>query len=178
MNATITTPEVASYFDEKKIKRFQRIMTNPFLFRSVLLYSLPSAVITGMKITRLDDEGCEVKVPYRFFNKNPFKTTYWAILGMAAEMVGGAQLMMYTRHSTPSVANFVVGCEAKFINRALGVTRFESNDAQLMKSMVTESIETGEAVTFDTQTIGYSEDGTIVVDFKFTWSVKARGTSN
>ena len=161
-------------FDEAKIQKTRALMSKPFLFRLSMLYLLPMGFLSGMTIKSIDNRKCVVRVKYKFLNKNPFKTTYWAVLGMAAELAGGALLLSFTRNVSPSVATYVVGCDAKFVNRALGVTTFECNEGELIKEKVKEAAETGEGVTFKTSTTGYSKDGTTVADFVFTWSVKGR----
>lgn len=161
-------------FDDASIAKERKRMLKPLLMRLGMLYALPLGAFTGMKVTRIDDRGSEVTVPYKFLNKNPFKTTYWAVLGMAAEMAGGVILLNYARNCTPSVATFVVGCNSKFVNRALGVTTFTCNEGPKIKEMVELAAATGEGQTFDTVTNGYAEDGTLVCEFLFTWSVKGR----
>lgn len=161
-------------FDYKAIESERRRMVNPLLFRTGLLLKLPLAFPTGMKVTRIDDRGATATVPFRFINKNPFKTMYWAVLGMVAEMVSGVILLNYASNCKPSVATFVIGCDAKFLNRSLGLTTFECNDGPLIKSMVEKAAATGQAHTFKTSTNGVAEDGTVVAEFIFTWSVKGR----
>lgn len=161
-------------FDETQIQKDRKRITNPFLFRLSLIYMLPLGFFTGMKVTRLDDRGASATVKYQFINKNPFKTTYWAVLGMCAEMVSGVILLNYARNVSPSVATFVIGCDSRFVNRALGVTTFECNDGPLIREMVEKAAATGEGITFKTTTNGVSADGTVVAEFEFTWSVKGR----
>ena len=161
-------------FDEEKIMKERKRITNPLLFRLGMLFILPLGFFTGMKVTRLDDQGSAATVRYKFLNKNPFKTTYWAVLGMAAEMAGGVILLNYAKNCSPSVATFVVGCDSKFVNRALGVTTFECNDGPLIREMVEKAAATGEGYTFKTTTTGMSEEGKVVAEFEFTWSVKGR----
>lgn len=163
-----------SFFDKQKMEQYRNDLLSPIKSRIGMFYMLPMGALAGLKVTHLDERACKVKVPYKFLNKNPFNTTYWAVLGMAAEMAGGAILLMYTKNAKVSVANFVVGCESKFVNRAVGVTTFITNDGLLIKEKVEEAIKTGEAITFDTTTIGYSEENKVIAEFVFTWSVKAR----
>ncbi|MEZ5004650.1 MAG: DUF4442 domain-containing protein [Chitinophagales bacterium] len=161
-------------FNDVKIAKQQKRMNNRLLLRLGMIYNLPLGFLSGMYIKHIDDNSCKVAVPYKFLNKNPFKTTYWAVLGMAAEMASGIILVTYSKNITPSVATFVVGCESTFINRALGVTTFECHDGQLIKEKVKLAAETGEGHTFTTKTVGYAEDGKEVAEFIFTWSVKGR----
>ena len=161
-------------FDHKGIAKQRKLMLRSFLFRLGLIKMLPLGFLAGLKITRLDDEGCDVTVPYKFLNFNPFKTTYWAVLGMAAEMASGAILLNYARNIKPSVATFVVGCDSKFVNRALTKVTFSCNDTDTIKQAVLQAAETGEAVTFETSTNGVDASGQVVAEFTFSWSVKGR----
>lgn len=174
MSATSTTEAREIQFDEAGIQKTMSLMNKPFLYRLFMLNMVLFVFFIGMKILEIDGRQCTVTVPYRFINKNPFKTTYWAVLGMAAEMAGGALLLAYARNIKPSVATFVVGCEARFINRALGVTSFKCEDGEFIREKVALAAATGEGHTFKTTTMGYSEDGSEVSEFIFTWSVKGR----
>ena len=173
METTATAARTA-IIDRKGVERYRKGMLNWLTFKVAMAYALPMGVISGMRITKIDDESCEVTVPYKFLNKNPFKTTYWAVLGMAAEMAGGAILLTYVRNCKPSIATFVVGCESKFVNRALGVSTFVCEDVQLFKNKIEEAVALDEPLTFDSTSIGYAKDGTVVSEFSFTWSIKPR----
>ncbi len=119
-------------------EEYRKLVLSPF-FKAGLLKVLPMAAIAGLKITELDDLQCKVTVPYKYLNKNPFNTTYWAVLGMAAEMASGALVQMYTHKSKPSVSMFVTGCNGQFIKRAIGVTTFICNDGQLIADTIQKS---------------------------------------
>ncbi len=83
-------------FDETKLKYVQRLLSNPLLFKIVMLSQVPLNFIAGLRLTELNEESCKVSVPFRWLNKNPFKSTFWAVLGMAAELSTGALVKMYT----------------------------------------------------------------------------------
>lgn len=157
----------------KNKESYRKLALSP-LFKAGLLKVLPLAGIAGLKITELDDEQCKVTVPYKYLNKNPFNTTYWAVLGMAAEMASGALVQMYTHKLEPSVSMFVTGCDGKFIKRAVGLTTFICNDGQLIAKTIQKAIDTKEAQTIPSNVKGYDKDGILLVDFNFEWSVKAR----
>lgn len=154
-------------------EQYKKLVLSPF-FKAGLLKVLPMAGIAGLKITELDDEQCKVTVPYKYLNKNPFNTTYWAVLGMAAEMASGALVQMFTHKSTPSVSMFVTGCDGKFIKRAVGITTFICNDGQLISNAIQKAIDTKEAQTILSNVKGYDKEGILLVDFTFEWSIKAR----
>ena len=152
---------------------YKKLALSPF-FKAGLLKILPMGSIAGLKIISLDDQQCKVTVPYKYINKNPFNTTYWAVLGMAAEMASGALVQMFTHKIEPSVSMFVTGCDGKFIKRAVGVTTFICNDGQLIADTVQKAIETYEPQTIQINVKGYDEDNNLLVDFSFEWSLKAR----
>jgi hypothetical protein len=172
--STATANSTKATFDEGKIDKLRKQYLHPILFPLGMLNFLPLGFVTGLRVTQFDGNTCSVTAPYKYMNRNPFKTTYWAVLGMAAEMASGAILLSYSKNVSPSVATFVVGCDSKFVNRALGVTTFVCNDGALIKSEVQKASENGEARIFTTATNGYSEDGKLVAEFIFTWSIKGR----
>jgi hypothetical protein len=161
-------------FDEKKLKFFQRVLNNPVLFKIVLFFQVPLDFIVGIRLRELNDESCKVSVPYRWFNKNPFKSTFWAVLGMAAELSTGALVMMYTYKLHPSVSIIVGDCSGEFIAKAQDLTTFVCNDGKGIAETVKKAIETGEPQEVLCHTVGYSKAGEEVARFTFTWKMKRR----
>ena len=157
----------------KNKEAYRKLVLSPF-FKAGLLKVLPMASIAGLKITELDDLQCKVTVPYKYLNKNPFNTTYWAVLGMAAEMASGALVQMYSHKSEPSIAMFVTGCDGKFVKRAIGVTTFICNDGRLIADTIQKAIDTNKPQTIQSNVKGYDKDNVLLVDFNFEWSIKAR----
>jgi hypothetical protein len=165
---------VVNFFDRKYLDEYKSNVLNPIKFKAGLLLYLPLASFTGVKITVLNNSSCDVTVPYKYMNKNPFNTTYWAVLGMAAEMASGALLQMYVYKRRPSVSIFVVGCEAKFVKRALGLTTFRCEQGLELAEKVMMTSQNFEAQEFDALTTAYNETGEVVAEFTFKWGIKAR----
>ena len=130
--------------------------------------------LSGMKVKELDEQKCVITVPYKRWNKNPFKSTFWAVLGMAAEMSSGAILTMYTYKQSPSIAMLVLSCEGNFAKKATGITTFTCNDSALIKSSIDKAITSGEAVIIPTTMEGKNDKGELVASFIFNWSIKVR----
>ena len=65
---------------------------NAFLF-----FKLPAAWWTGVRLRFMDDEKAVVSVTHRWINQNPFKSMFWAVQGMAAELSTGAMVMHQLR---------------------------------------------------------------------------------
>lgn len=156
-----------------KKEEYRKLVLSP-AFKLGMLKVLPMGTVAGLKITELDDEQCKVTVPYKYINKNPFNTTYWAVLGMAAEMASGAMVQMYTHKIDPSVSMFVTGCDGKFLKRAVGLTTFVCKDGKAIAAAIQKAIDTAEPQTIQSNVKGYDKEGQLLVDFNFEWSLKAR----
>lgn len=161
-------------FDERKLKSFQRMLSNRVLFKIVLLFKVPLDFIVGIRLRELNEESCKVSVPYRWLNKNPFKSTFWAVLGMAAELSTGALVMMYTYKLDPSVAIIVGDCSGEFIAKAKDLTTFVCNDGKRIAETVKKAIITGEPQEVLCKAVGYSKAGEEIAHFTFTWKMKRR----
>jgi hypothetical protein len=161
-------------FDQKKLKFVQRVLNNRVLFKIVLFFQVPLNFMTGMRLRELNEESCKVSVPYRWFNKNPFHSTFWAVLGMAAEMSTGALVKMYTYRLYPSVSILVGDCSAEFIAKAKDLTTFVCHDGKRIAETVKKAIETGEPQELSCQAVGYAKAGEEVARFTFTWKMKKR----
>src|ERR1022692_4137823 len=68
---------------------FLKMVNHPLKFRLYLLYKLPAAYFSGVRIREITEEKCITSVPYKWLTQNPFRSTYFASLAMAAEMSTG-----------------------------------------------------------------------------------------
>lgn len=166
---------MAAELKQEHINYIKKNFTNSFKFRVAMFNMLPMGWLSGMKVRTLDENECSVTVPYKRWNKNPFRSTFWAVLGMAAEMSSGALLVMYTHKQKPSVAMLVADCRGEFHKKATGITTFTCKDSQKVKAAILETMETGEPVLIPCEMEGYNKANELVAKFQFTWSVKARG---
>ena len=158
----------------KNISIIRNYGVKPFYFRLYLFMNLPMGFLSGMKIRELNGEKCIVTVPFKRLNKNPFKSTFWAVLGMAGEMNGAAHILQYTYKHQPSIATLPINCEAEFYKKATGITTFTCNDSKMIKEKVEEAINTGDGVIIKTTSIGRDSNNEKLCQFIFTWSIKLR----
>jgi hypothetical protein len=149
-------------------------LKNPFLLRGFLLAKLPLALVAGLRVRELDSECCAVTVPYGWRTTNPFRSTYFAALGMAAEMSTGALAMMATELASQPVALLIVNLEASFEKKAQALTTFTCEDGAKAFAAVAETVHTGLPVTARMETVGRSPDRLVVARFAFTWSFRRR----
>ncbi len=155
-------------------KAFIQKMKHPATFRMFLLTKLPSAFFSGVRIRDLDDEKCTATVPFKWFSQNPFRSTYFACLSMAAEMSTGALALAHLYKSDPPVSMLVVKVESEYFKKATGRTSFICEDGALFRTAVEETIATGESRTVKAKSVGTNKNGEIVAEFFITWSFKAK----
>ncbi len=87
---------------------FIKRMKHPLLFRLFLFSKLPAAYFAGVRVREMDENRCRVTVPYKWFSKNPFRSTYFACLSMAAEMsTGSLEMAKVYQSDTPVSMLFV-----------------------------------------------------------------------
>lgn len=153
---------------------FLKLVKHPVKFRMFLLSKLPSAFFAGVRVQEADESRCVVTVPYKWFSQNPFRSTYFACLSMAAEMSTGVLAMAHLYKRKPPVSMLVVKVEAEYFKKATGRTTFICEDGALLKTAIEESIATGEARTVKAKSAGRNKEGEIVAEFYITWSFKAK----
>ena len=174
MSESLTAPAPSSPAAEKIISR----MLSPILLKGFMLAKLPLALVAGLKVRELDRDRCVVTVPYGWRTTNPFRSTYFAALAMAAELSTGALAMLAVdlagKTAPKPVAMLIVNMTAAFEKKATALAAFTCPDGAKLAAAVARAVETGEPATAEAETVGRMADGTIVARFTFTWSFKAR----
>jgi hypothetical protein len=140
-----------------------------------LLGKLPAAFFSGVRIREIDEQHCVVTVPYKWFSQNPFRSTYFACLAMAAEMSSGSLARAHVYKRKPAVSMLVVMFEASYFKKATGRTRFECRDGDLLKNTIEKAMTTGEPQVCVTTATGVNQQGDKVAECLITWSFKAKG---
>ncbi|MEO8771973.1 MAG: DUF4442 domain-containing protein [Ferruginibacter sp.] len=154
--------------------KFLEIVQNPIKFRLFLLSKLPSAFFSGVRIKYADEGKAIVTIPYKWFSKNPFKSTYFACQSMAAEMSTGVLAMAFTFEQKPAVSMLVIKTEAVYLKKATGITTFTCEDGPMLKQAIDEAMASGKGTSFAARSIGKDKDGETVAEFTITWSFKAK----
>ncbi len=160
------------------VQDFIRLMKHPLQFRMFLFYKLPSAYFAGVRIKDIDGKSCSVTIPYKWFSQNPFKSTYFACLGMAAELSTGALAMAHVHKSKPAVSMLVTALEGSFVKKAIDLTTFICEEGEMIKQTIADAVNSGESKTIRAKSVGKNKAGEIVAEFYITWSFKARTQSN
>ena len=143
-------------------------------FNRFIFLKLPSAFLCGVRLRSLNKERAVVTVTLNFLNKNPFKSMFWAVQGMAAELATGAIILSEVRSSTVPISMLVTRNEAEFLKKAKGKITFTCTDVALVKNQFAKHLQSETATRFWMQSEGVDEQGEVVSRFRFEWSVKAK----
>ncbi len=153
---------------------FIRRMRNPLTFNMFLIARLPAAWLAGVRVREINENECQVTVPYKWLSQNPFRSTYFACLSMAAEMSTGALAMAHLYKSDPPVSMLVVKVESEYFKKATARTQFTCEDGALFEKAIKETIATGEPRIVKARSVGKNREGEVVAEFSITWSFKAK----
>ena len=136
--------------------------------------SLPSAFWAGVRVIGLDATSCTTTVKLNWFTKNPFKSMFWAIQGMAAELATGLPVTLEIRNAQKPVSMLVLNNKANFSKKARGRINFICDDRLAAKEAVEKAIQTKQPQTVWLTSIGTDEAGDVVSTFEFEWTLKAK----
>ncbi len=139
-----------------------------------MMKNLPMAFLAGLKVTEIDETKASVSVPYKCLNKNPFKSIYFAVLSMAAELATGILAIAAINDFSIPISMLVFEMKASFQKKARTKITFKCNEGEKMMAAISRSIETGEGQTAEVTSIGYDTEGDVVAEFKFTWTFKPK----
>ncbi len=153
---------------------FSRLISNPISFRFFLFQKLPAAFFAGLRIQHFDSNSCTVKIKYSWFSKNPFKSVYFAVEAMAAEMCSGMLAFGQVYQRNPKISMLVVKMEVNFIKKATGTILFTCEDGAAIQAAINESIASGEGRTLVCVSKGKNSANETVAEFFITWSFKAK----
>lgn len=153
---------------------FFLLANNPLKFRLFLLTKLPAAFIAGLRIKECNEETCSVSVPYKWLTQNPFRSTYFACLSMAAEMSTGALAMANVYQRKPSASMLITSVDSKYYKKAIGKTIFTCKEGLAIKQTIDTAYSTFSPQTIRVKSEGFNNQNELVAEFWFTWSFKVK----
>lgn len=154
--------------------QFIQLVRHPVKFPVFLFTKLPAAFFSGVRVKKIEEVKAIVTVPYKWFSQNPFKSTYFACLAMAAELSTGVLAMMHTYKSNPAISMLVTGLEAAYYKKAIGITTFTCEQGLAINQTIEDAIASGEGRTIKIKSTGKNDKGELVAEFFITWSFKAK----
>lgn len=157
-----------------QFKQFANTIQNPIKYKLFLLAKLPMAFLSGLKVVQLQPEQAAVQVRFKWLNQNPFKSIYFAVLSMAAELSTGLLAFGQIYNRQPSVSMLVTKVEGEFYKKAVGKIAFSCQNGNDVIKAIEETIATKQGTTVICKSVGANEQNEIVAVFYFTWSFKAK----
>ena len=139
-----------------------------------MLFNLPLAYISGMRVKSITETTAVVRIKHQWLNQNPFKSMFWAAQGMAAEMSTGVLVMQEIKKSNRTVSMLVTRQESEFFKKATGKILFTCSGGKQIKEAIEKSIETNEGQIVRLIASGVNTDGVVVSTFQFEWSLKVK----
>jgi predicted flap endonuclease-1-like 5' DNA nuclease len=136
--------------------------------------ALPLAAFAGLRVARLDEAACAVRLPGGWRTQNPFRSTYFAAQAMAAEMSTGAPALVLLADAPASVAMLVVGLRVIYTKKLVGEGLFTFEDVAAMKAAIDRAAASDLPEAFAARSVGRDRSGEAVAEFEITWSFKRR----
>jgi len=150
------------------------MVISPSKLNTYLMFKLPAAFFTGVRTKTLNENSCVVQVKHRWVNQNPFRSMFWAVQGMAAELSTGALVMTKIKASGRPISMLVASNNATFSKKATGVITFTCKEGQLIDAAIEKTIASGEGQTVWLNAKGVNKEGVEVSDFNFEWTLKLK----
>jgi len=147
---------------------------NQFKYTFFLFFQLPSAFFCGVRLKYLDSLKSIVSINHSWFNKNPFKSIFWAAQGMAAELTTGSLIKNAIKESGVNVSYLVVENKSSFYKKATGKIIFECNQGKELQDLFNSFDKDNNKAIIELKSIGTDSNNIKVSEFSFTWSLKVR----
>lgn len=146
----------------------------PSKLNKFLLFKLPSAYFSGVRLKEISEDEATVTVKHRWINQNPFKSLYWATQGMASELATGVLVIQGIENSGKKISMLVRSQKGTFTKKATGRIRFVCKDGNKVKEAINNAIETGEGQSLILYAEGFDEAGDSVSNFEYEWGIKLK----
>lgn len=139
-----------------------------------MLQQLPMGFLAGLRILNLDVKHAQVRIPFKYVNKNPFRSMYFASQSMAAELSTGIMAMAAVRDTGFSISMLVLEMKSSFLKKATTPIIFSCHQGQEIAATIQKAIDTNEGQIITVKSIGQNTQNEIVSEFEFTWTFKLK----
>ena len=149
------------------------MINTPSKINRWMLFKLPAAWLSGVRLSLINDSRCEVKVKFKWINQNPYRSMFWAVQGMAAELTTGMLLTNSIQNSNANISMLLVSNKSSFHKKAVGEITFTCEEGENAKKLINSAIQNITSKAWF-KAKGYDETGDLVSEFDFEWSCKKR----
>ncbi|GGE20222.1 thioesterase [Psychroflexus salis] len=152
----------------------ERMKLTPKKINWFLLLKLPSAWFCGVRLNYINHTKSLASVRFKWINQNPFKSMYFAVQAMAAELTTGALVMQSIQNENKNISMLVAENKAEFVKKATGKIQFECTDGKALNDAMQLCINQKEGATFWMKSEGKNEANEVVSIFYFKWTLKVK----
>ena len=138
------------------------------------LFKLPLVYLSGIRLKRLQKGQSVVVVRHRWINQNPFRSMFWAVQGMAAELATGVLLLDVIEKKHARISMLLTQTEATFSKKATGLIRFTCSQGREAEALINAALASGQGEGAWIECSGIDATGQQVCHFRFFWSVKQK----
>ena len=139
-----------------------------------LLTKLPAAYFCGARLKSINSNECNVKITLNWFNKNPYRSMFWAAQGMAAELTTALMLTDKINKSGYDISMLLISSKSNYYKKATGTIVFNCSEGNNMDEMMNKLISSNIPQTIILSSRGVNQNKVKVSEFIFEWSLKIR----
>jgi len=105
------------------------------------------------RVLELDDEGCAIRIPLGWRNRNHVGSMYVGVLCSGADVAAGLNALRIILRRRLGVVPILSDLQAEFLLRADGDVVFRTADGRRIAEAVSEAVEKSERVTLPVEVI-------------------------
>jgi hypothetical protein len=135
-------------------------------------FKIPLIGFTRPKLIALDEKNVSVKIRLNRRTKNHLNSMYFGALAIGADVTGGIHVFYFSEILNKKVSFSFKRMNAQFLKRAESDVYFSSNEGQIIKEAIEESIKTGERINKSIMITAKNESQEIVATFEMISSLK------
>ena len=83
----------------------------------------------------------KLKLRFKWINQNPYRSMFWAVQGMAAELTTGMLLTKSIQNSNANISMLLVSNKSNFHKKAVGKITFTCEEGENAKQLINSTIQ-------------------------------------
>ena len=144
-----------------------------WLMRGFGLTKVPLLFLCSPRIVRLDEDVCEVLIPFRKIVKNHVGSMYFGAMAIGADTCVGMHAVDKISKSKKNVGFIFKDFKAQFLKRAEGDALFICEEGKAVQDLIDEVLRTGERAHKPIKARAVVR-GETVAEFELTLSLKIK----
>ena len=135
-------------------------------------FKIPIIGFTRPKLVVINNEEVVVRVKLNRRTKNHLNSMYFGALAVGADIAGGIHVFYFSEILNKKISFSFKGMKADFLMRAESDVYFYSNEGNVIKAAIDESIQTGQRINRSIFVNAKNSNDEIVAIFEMITSIK------